>query len=36
MKNLNWYYGSTKKVREYYEQLHADKYDNLQEKDNFL
>ena len=36
MKNLNWYYGNTKKVREYYEQLHANKFDNLEEMDNFL
>ena len=25
-----------KKVREYYEQLHANKFDNLQEMDKFL
>ena len=25
-----------KKIREYYEQLHANKFDNLEEMDNFL
>ena len=36
-KNLNGYCINTKKnIREYYEQLHANKFDNLQEMDNFL
>ena len=37
MKNLNGYCRNTKKpIKEYYEQLHANKFDNLQEMDNFI
>ena len=39
--NLNRYYRNTKKkkkkpIREYYEELHTNKSDNLEETDNFL
>ena len=32
----NRYYRNTKSMREYYEQLHANKFNNLEEMDNFL
>ena len=38
MRNHNRYHKNTKKktIREYYEQLYANKFDNLKEMDNFL
>ena len=36
MRNLNRYGRIQKTVREYYEQLYANRFDNLEEMDNFL
>ena len=35
-RNLNRYCRNIKKIREYYDQLHANKSDNLEEIDNIL
>ena len=35
-RNLIEYYRNTKTIREYYEQLYANKFDSLEAMDNFL
>ena len=35
-RNFNGYCRNKKTIREYYEQLYVNKFDNLEEMDNFL
>lgn len=36
MRHYNWYHRDTKDHKDYYEQLHTNKLDNLQQMDKLL